>query len=577
MEVAIRAGGRAVDDGWHTARRYSSANSFTIAESSNCYCGKLKRGVLYMSRWLIAVIILLAVVVLLPFVVPSMGETITFANSPLHIAAKNRGMSVIEEAVESGVDVNAKDEFDKTPLHYAAENGYLAAVRFLLTKGADPNILNGLGETPHQLALRNSHEGTAGALKNAMNNAPAMPKPEPSTSPEPEPEASTSPVSAPPEEKVTSTSSPLHKAAKEGDTAKVEKTLDSGAHINAQDESGKTALHYAAENGRLRTIQSILAKGANANILDAKGNTALQLALDNGHSQTAGTLANATTVAPQAPKRQTLNPSLKFPDLPSFERAIGQPGALVKSDHVWLFAPKSLEKQARIVHQYLANAYDALYDIVGVHTEYTMVVYNFPKGHTDAFGGTSNCTIWYDDTNLRLVRHEEWTRHGVPHVSGYIEEMALNFNYTQFGWEMVGWSIGIKASQKVANNPIFARQLRNTRKTQADTFKRYKALDDTFPKDIPPNKVDRIHAQLLWQCEQEYGKDFWRDFFREAKKERVKLLTGSRDERYRVTIECFERLPGLDFRRLLRSHNISRSTDVKSLNPEEPGWNRKLW
>ncbi len=495
------------------------------------------------------------------------GETVTFADSPLHMAAKNRGMGVIEEAVKSGVDVNAKDEFDKAPLHYAAENGYLAAVRFLLTKGVDPNILNGQGETPHQLALRNNHEGTAGALKDAMNSAPVAPKPEPSTSP----------ASTTPEKKVTFASSPLHKAAKEGNMSKIEVALGSGADINAQDEWGKTALHYAAENGHSGTTQSILAKGADANILDAKGKTALQLALDNGHSQAANALANATTVAPQAPKRQTLNPSLKYPDLPGFERAIGQPGALVKSDHVWLFAPKSLEKQARIVHQYLANAYDALYDIVGVHTKYTMVVYNFPKGHTDAFGGTSNCTIWYDDTNLRLDQHNEWTRHGVPHVSGYIEEMAHNFNYTQFGWEMVGWSIGIKASQKVADNPIFARQFQKTRKVQADTFKRYKALDDTFPKDIPPNQVDRIHAQLLWQCEQEYGEDFWRDFFREAKKKRVKLLLGSRDERYKITIECFERLPGLDFRRLLRTHNISRTTDVKSLNPEEPGWNRKLW
>ena len=362
-----------------------------------------------MSRWLIAVIVILVIVLLLPVVATVLPgeeavlpgeETVRFANSPLHMAAKNRGMSTIEEAIESGVNVNAKDEFGKTALHYAAENGYLAAVRFLLENGVDANILN------------------------------------------------------------------------------------------------------------------------------AQGNTALQLAQENGHGGTAGALADVTSVVPEVQERQILNPSLKYPDLASFERAIGQPGALLKGAHVWLFAPKALEEQGEIVHAYLVKAYDALYEIVGVHPQYIIVVYNFPRGHTDAFGGTSNCTIWYDDTNLKLDQHEEWRRHGVPHVSGYIEEMAHNFNYTQFGWEMVGWSIGIKASQKVAGNPIFARGLQETRKGQTETFARYRALGYTFPADIAPNQVDRIHAELLFQCEQQYGPTFWRDFFQEAEKERTRLFLG---------------------------------------------------
>jgi hypothetical protein len=369
--------------------------------------------------------------------------------------------------------------------------------------------------------------------------------------------------------------SPLHQAAQEGRTNAIREALESGADVNAQDESGKTALHHTAENGHLQSTSTLVELGADANILDHWGNTAHELALANKHEQTAGALAAATTIE----LRQQLNPNLKYPDAASFERAIGQPASLLKGEHVWVFAPKNLEKEAKIVHPYLVEAYDALYDIVGVHTHYIIVVYHFPKGHADASGGTSNCTLWYDDTNLKLNQHEEWTKHKVPHLSGYIEEMGHNFSYTQFGWEIVGWSIGMKATQQVADNPVFRRSLDGTRRRQADTFAQYRALGNTFPKDIEPNKVDRIHGYLLWQCEQQYGPDFWPDFFQEAKKERTRLVVdnrGDRDKRYQISVECFDRLPGLGFKRRLRTNGISRTIDVKSMNPEKPGWNRRL-
>lgn len=367
--------------------------------------------------------------------------------------------------------------------------------------------------------------------------------------------------------------SPLHQAAANGKGGNIPAIIEDGASINQQDEQGKTALHHSAANGHLGTTETLLTLGADPAFQDDRGHTPHALALANGHNGTAGVLAASMPVSENV---QILNPNLKYPDQASFESAIGQSAIVLKSDHVWLFAPATLDTGAREVHARLIAAYDELYAITGRHTDYIIVVYHFPKGHPDAFGGTSNCTIWYDDTNLRLEQHREWTQHGVPHVSGYIEEMAHNFNYTQFGWEMVGWSIGIQASQRVANNPIFQSSLRSTRNGQRDTFQRYKAAGHLFPSDIPPNQVDRIHAWLLWQCEQEYGDTFWQDFFKEADKERAALASGSRDERYRITIECFDRLPGLNFYDRLRDNGISITTDIKSLNPESPAWNRRL-
>lgn len=283
----------------------------------------------------------------------------------------------------------------------------------------------------------------------------------------------------------------------------------------------------------------------------------------------------------------TLKPKLKFPTLESFENEIGEPGVLLDSTYVCMFTPKRKEKAARTVFPYLVKAYDELYNIVGVHTKYKMVIYNFPAGNPHGWGGTSECTIEYDDRNLELAKSEEWTQYGVPHISGYIEEMAHNFVHAtnaQFGWEMIGWSIGTKITRKIADNPIYRRHVKVTRDKQAETFKRYCKLGYVFPKDIPANLCDRVHAYILWRCERKYGPNFWLDFFQKIHKERARLISAAskmdpdqiRNERYQITIECFDQLPRLDFKNMLERLQISLNTDIKSLHPTELGWNRKF-
>ncbi|HEY4721379.1 MAG TPA: hypothetical protein VII92_06005, partial [Anaerolineae bacterium] len=89
---------------------------------------------------------------------------------------------------------------------------------------------------------------------------------------------------------------------------------------------------------------------------------------------------------------------------------------------------------------------------------------------------------------------------------------------------------------------------------------------------------------LLWQCEQRYGPSFWPDFFSEIRKQRQQLddavhLSGGdniRNQRYRITVECFDRLPNLRFKQMLEQNGISTTVDVKSLHPTEPGWDRRF-
>jgi predicted Zn-dependent peptidase len=165
--------------------------------------------------------------------------------------------------------------------------------------------------------------------------------------------------------------------------------------------------------------------------------------------------------------------------------------------------------------------------------------------------------------------------------------MAHNFveaTKAQFGWEMIGWSIGTEVTAKVANNPIQTKRVRETRNEQAKTFKRYVELGYRFPKDISPNLCDRIHAHILFLCKKKYGPNFWSVFFREIRKESQQLIEATafdqadenRNKRYQITIECFDQLEGLDFKNMLKEFQISLTTDVKSLHPAKPGWNRKF-
>ncbi|MCF7956241.1 MAG: ankyrin repeat domain-containing protein [Phycisphaerae bacterium] len=282
-----------------------------------------------------------------------------------------------------------------------------------------------------------------------------------------------------------------------------------------------------------------------------------------------------------------LKPTLKFKTLSEYQAECKEPSIVLDSDFVIMFAPKKKAREAKIIFGYLVKAYDELYRITGGHTEYKIAVYHFPENNKHGWGGTGNCEIEYSYKSLDLDSQKEWQQYKIPHVSGYIEEMAHSFVHAskiQFGWEMVGWSIGIQTTKKVANNPIFLNNIKTTRNTQRDTFYRYKKDGYVFPKDIPSNVCDRIYAYILFNSETKYGRNFWPDFFKEIRKE-YKYLSNAenlgnadkiRNKRYQIAVDCFDRLEGLNFRTMLESAKISLTTDVKALHPTDPKWDRKF-
>ncbi|MCX7018306.1 MAG: ankyrin repeat domain-containing protein [Candidatus Sumerlaeota bacterium] len=396
-------------------------------------------------------------------------------------------------------------------------------------------------------------------------------------------------------------------AAKNGNVSAVQQLLEKGISPKTKDEAGRSPLHLAVANGHQRTAEIILQHGAEINTADNAGKTPLDLAEAGGHTALANFLRGkggtgkhgpgtplsgsaqpgSPSLSMSAPASRMLKPSLPFKTAAEFEKKIGEPATLLDSDNVCFFVPKRREKEARIIFGYLIKAYEALYEIAGAHTNHKIAVCAFPKGNPEGWGGTSDCSIEYDDLNLDLTRQPEWTRYKVPHVSGYIEEIAHSFvgaTKAQFGWEMIGWSLGANVSSKTAGNPLLAEEIQTARKGQEQTFNQYIKNGFVFPDGLPANQCDRIHAWILYRCESKYGPRFWSDFFREIRSQEQALSDAARlgdadkirNARYQITIACFDRLPGLQFKKTLKDAAISLTTDVKSLHPEAPGWNRRL-
>jgi ankyrin repeat protein len=63
----------------------------------------------------------------------------TEGSTPLHLAAQNGHLDVVEFLVEQQAEVNAKETDGWTPLYLAAHNGHFDVVKFLVEQQAELN------------------------------------------------------------------------------------------------------------------------------------------------------------------------------------------------------------------------------------------------------------------------------------------------------------------------------------------------------------------------------------------------------------------------------------------------------
>lgn len=72
--------------------------------------------------------------------------------APIHEAAKEDDLDSLQEELDAGVEIDARDEFDATPLHWAVVREQFSAAYWLVSRGAEINVVAIDGKTPLHLA-----------------------------------------------------------------------------------------------------------------------------------------------------------------------------------------------------------------------------------------------------------------------------------------------------------------------------------------------------------------------------------------------------------------------------------------
>ena len=155
-------------------------------------------------------------------------ETSTYSTQQVMQAALNGQLQRVEDAVESGLDVNATDEEMHTPIMLAAYNGHVKVVEYLLDHGATVDAKDGTDRTALMYASTGPFNETVKLL------------------------------------------------------------LEAGADPNLVDNNEHfSALMFAAAEGQAEVVKTLLAHGADKSLEDVDGDTAYDFATNNGHTAVA--------------------------------------------------------------------------------------------------------------------------------------------------------------------------------------------------------------------------------------------------------------------------------------------------
>ena len=215
------------------------------------------------------------------------------AKHPLHRALTAKHEDVAQLLIESGFDVNERDERKVTPLHIASYQGYEDVVRTLIAKGGDVNAVDLDGTTPLFAAAAGGNPAIAKLL---LDNGAAVDRVTTEHNTALIPAATRGDVEvlhvlleagADPNIATDAGATPLIMAVQAHSLNAVAELLKHKANVNSVSIAGDTALTVAALSGQREIVETLLQYGANINVVRIDGTTALDLSVETGNDELA--------------------------------------------------------------------------------------------------------------------------------------------------------------------------------------------------------------------------------------------------------------------------------------------------
>ncbi len=196
--------------------------------------------------------ILLLTSVLIGTITSSLDARTTYTTSILSFkedqtalfkAIKDKNLKQIKSLINSGSDVNEKDDSGYTPLMTAISLGNLKIVKLLISKGAELEDYDNFGNTPLMYALYDSEEKDSilEFLLSLNVNTELMNKDE---------------------------LTPLILATLNNHCKSMKLLIDSGVNIETKGKSGRTALMSATDNNNIEPARLLIKSGANLETRD---------------------------------------------------------------------------------------------------------------------------------------------------------------------------------------------------------------------------------------------------------------------------------------------------------------------
>jgi ankyrin repeat protein len=218
-----------------------------------------------------------------------MSSSTIASNLRLHAAAKQDSVALVNAALASGADVNARDYYGRTALHIAAKRGSVKVLEALLAAGAQVDLIADNGWCALRCAME---KGRRRAVETLLKASKELLKPGHRMSSlwyqaltQGNPAIVLVFIQAGVDiNKPFGSEFPLTVAARFNHTAVITMLVEHGADVNAFNQHGTFVLATAACEWNLSKMSMLLDLGADPSLKDSRGFPALDWCiLQGGH------------------------------------------------------------------------------------------------------------------------------------------------------------------------------------------------------------------------------------------------------------------------------------------------------